>query len=361
MCICGPLMANTSLGPIAIIGMGHAGQAMAADLISRGFEVPVLVESDQAKGAALNQRGAIRLIGYLGEREVPIPTVTTDVSAAATCRWLMVATSADGHAPVGRALVGKLGPDQTVVLHTGYVGGSNTFIAALGATRNLGPTVVEANTMIYFACSPAPGEVHVNGIKRWIEVAGPGSEDGAQVAEAIRPIFPQFVGGSSALANGLNNPNPVLHLPTLLLNYTVAEREWTGVGVATPVGGFFHLNDYMSPTVRAMSAAMEDERVALMKGLGLADQVVTLAQFVANCYGPDSKELQPPPRLGPTFQRRFIEEDLPCGLVPMVLLAERVGVKVPVMAGMLDLFEQMLQRDFRRTGRSADLVMGLQP
>ncbi|MHB8695983.1 MAG: NAD/NADP octopine/nopaline dehydrogenase family protein [Solirubrobacteraceae bacterium] len=342
-------------GPIAIVGMGNGGHAMAADLITRGFDVRVLIERDEAVRMRLNELGAIELTGMLGVRQVRIPEVVADVGAAAECRWVMVVTTADAHASVAAALAPVANAEQTVILQTGYVAGSRLFAHALvesGVTSM--PVVAEMNTLIYSACAYEPGRVHVNAVKRWVELGAEDTETAREVANRVQPMVEPVVPAVNALASGLNNPNPITHVPILLANFSLAEAEWTGGAPAALRGGFFHLAEYIAPSITRLQAALEGERVAVMRALGMGDDIVPSAEFVRRCYPPGSREASPP-RVGKTFSRRFYAEDVPCGLVPLEALGKSLRVPTPAISGAITVVSWLVGDDLRALGRRNDL------
>lgn len=342
-------MTASAEGPIGIVGMGSGGQAMAADLISRGCDVRVLVEADTAKAAALDSR-PIALSGLLGSRDVAIPRVSTDPSGLAECRLIMVVTTADAHAAVARAIAPIVTPQHTVILNTGYVGGSVLFARALRAAGGRAPVVCETNTLVYSAYSPVPGRVHIQGVKRWVELAGPDTAATSRTATALISVYPQLIVGTSVFANGLNNPNPIIHVPILLLHFGLAETERAGDAGILARGSFFHLGELVTPAVAGLQAALEEERIAVMRAVGLGTAVIPRDDFVARCYGPGSKE-SVAPRLGSPFQERFWREDVPCGLVPIEALARSVEIAVPVTSSVITIVERLVGRDLRSGGR----------
>jgi opine dehydrogenase len=203
-----------------------------------------------------------------------------------------------------------------------------------------------------------PGAVHVNGVKRWVELAAlePGLAEA--IVRDLSPAFPQFEHGPSALANGLNNFAP-LHVPILVANFRLAEEEWAGRG-HPGVGGFFHTTDFLAPSLDRFCAEVQQERETLVRALGLGYALYTEAEFSARSYGPGDKAPDAP-RMGPTVPRRWYLEDVACGLVPMEGLADRIGLRVPLMSSLITIAGGLLDLDFRTLGRTADAVIAGDP
>jgi opine dehydrogenase len=53
-----------------------------------------------------------------------------------------------------------------------------------------------------------------------------------------------------------------------------------------------------------------------------------------------------------TLRTRYLTEDVPCGLVPIVALARRAGLETPASHGVVDLACALLGRDFWSEGRT---------
>jgi opine dehydrogenase len=68
--------------------------------------------------------------------------------------------------------------------------------------------------------------------------------------------------------------------------------------------------------------------------------------FAARAYGSDARESRPP-RIGPTFQRRLVTEDVPCGLVPLEQLGLLAGIPTPDMTVLISLLCSLEGQDFR--------------
>ena len=57
-----------------------------------------------------------------------------------------------------------------------------------------------------------------------------------------------------------------------------------------------------------------------------------------------------------SLRHRFIAEDVPSGLVPIVELGERAGTDMPVMRGIAELAGKILKQDFYKTGRNLKML-----
>jgi len=331
------------MSDVAIIGMGNVGLALAARLAATGHRVVAGVETDDARRAALQGTGRLRLSGHLGDVEVAMPCLTADHGAVADAEIVFVATAADAFAEVAASVVRPAGTPQTFVLMTDYVAGVERFAAAL--------PVAASDARVYafgsspWLCAGLPtGEVVVAGAKSWVEVIGQTDDDAARGVESLRRFFPQAVAARQQTAAALNNSNPVAHIPSWLIHAdTAAGRDAVGS---------FHLPDFDTPGVIELRLALDRERMQVMDALGIGAHALSRMEFNRRSYGPADR-IAALPRIGPTFQRRFVTEDVPYGLAPIEALAGKTGVAVPVISSVLDAVEQRERRDHRPEGARA--------
>ncbi|MBN9037572.1 MAG: NAD/NADP octopine/nopaline dehydrogenase family protein [Rhizobiales bacterium] len=331
---------------IAVIGAGAIGQTLAVDLARRGFSVSLLVERAGPHAEALRRAGQIRLSGHLGEAVAPMPPVVPDACAAAASPVILVATTVDAHRQVALDLAPVLGDEHVVLLANGYVNGSARFTAALcegGCTAR--PAILELNTTPYLVCSPEPGRVHVTARKTWMELTASESGLAEEHHTLLAGLIPGIEVGDNALASSLNNQNPIAHVPSWLLNAAVA-RASAPVEASATRGGAFYLEEYSGEDVLRLRAAADAERIAVMRALGLGAHAIPRPEFSQRSYGPGAREAVPP-RMGRTFSRRFVTEDIPFGLLPIEDLGERAGVKTPVISTMITLIGVLESCDWR--------------
>ena len=379
---------------VGVVGAGSTGLALAVDLALRGAPVETILEADAGLRARLCARPAISFAGRLGSGAVPMPAIVSSPARLAECNLVVVATTADRHAEVARELGPLLRPGRRVVLATGYAGGASAFAAAAGLPPASGPgdgegdrgfgrdgdgdrdahdlpgggapdgsahppgaSVLAFNTTPHLAYAPGDGGVHITAVKTWLEVSGRTEREAREGADALAALFPPVRAAADQLASSLNNPNPVAHVPALLVGMVVAARERAG---RIPPGGAFHLGDHGSAELESIRAGMEEERREVFAALGLAHRFVGRQDFAAAAYGPGSRETDPP-RIGPTFQERFLHEDVPFGLVPLEALGALAGLETPLLTALVDVIDAAHGTDSRAVGRSLDAFRDVIP
>lgn len=355
MAVSGHAMRATSTGrrtgAIGLVGLGGAGAALAADLCLRGARGLLGYDADERIAAAVERQGGIRHDGLGGSG------LATGLRCTATLRELVEASdcliltvTADRHAPLARTMAPWLRPHQLVVLHTGYVGGSKLFLEGLRqAGCKAPPALAETVNTLHLGAACAPGAVYIRGRKIWLELTGltPGETDLAMAR--LSPLLPELAPGRSTLETGLNNPNPIGHVPALVGNLGLLGRD---LGEATL--GALQFDELCSAAVKALSCAFDSERIALMQALGLTP--VAVPKFVERAYGPAGRLPAPWPRFGRKLLPRFLHEDIAAACVPMEALGAWCGAPTPLASAFIDVASAATGNDWRVAGRRLDLL-----
>lgn len=331
----------------AVIGAGNGGLTAAADLISRGYEVMAVHDKFEDAIAPVRAAGAIRAVGPHLEGTFPVPLATTVLAeAAAPADVIVVMTTANAHEAVAADLAAHLRDGQTVLLCPGYLGGALVFRRVF-RERGVRARVHLAETPIlpYATRIVAPGVVGLRAPKRWVAVAALPAADTTHVLERLDGAFPMFEAAPNVLYTGLSNINPVAHVPTTLLNLGRIDDQ-------SPEPADFH--EWMTPSVRHLQAAMDGERIAVGRAFGV--EILSREAFLARSYAGVQRVVVP--AQGPVqathsmVPPRYLTEDVPMGLVPLVELARRAGVATPIIEALIHLASAVHQTDYWSTGRT---------
>jgi opine dehydrogenase len=286
---------------IAIIGAGSGGKAAAVDLALQGkrvrlFDFPEFEDNlrDLIENKTLISSGAV-------EGKATLEMVS--------------------HDRVAHELAPLIKPSQLVVLNPGSTGGALHFAKVFRefGLRQL-PTLVETSTLTY-GCRAKGSEVEIAvKAKRVLYGALPGKVIGT-VGPELEALYPAFQPAASVLEAGLNNANPIIHPPIVILNAASIENEGSK--------RYFY-RDGISPTVARLIRMLDEERMALLKALDYhaqPDPVTCVQQGYAassdyyECYktGPGFVKF----RFPDTLDNRYLHEDIGMGLVMLCSLGHR--------------------------------------
>jgi opine dehydrogenase len=338
-----------------VIGAGHGGKAMAAHLALMGFPA-TLYNRTPDNVAAIKARRAIQLNSYEGGPHglAKLALVTSDMAEAlAEAKVVMVVVPSSAHADVAARMAPHLHQGQIVLLNPGRTGGAMEFAKVLsdhGCTADV--TISEAETFIYASRSDGPAEARIFRIKDAVPLAALPATRTKKVLDALEPAYPRFIDGENVLHTGLNNMGAVFHPALTLLN---AGR------IESTLGEFQFYIDGVTPAVGRVLEVLDRERVTVASALGIRAR--TGLEWLKMAYDATGEDLteaihnQPGYRgiMAPrTLHHRYLFEDVPMSLVPMVALGQRYGVSVRGMDSIIRLACFVHRTDYWRQGRTLD-------
>ena len=331
----------------AVIGAGNTGKAVTAYLKKEGQEVVLYCRNAQLAQQlcqGLTAQGAVE-----GKFEVK---ATSDLAEAVRgAQVILVQTVASGHAPVAQALKGLLEPGQIILIFNGNWGAAE-FAAILGQeAKEKGVAICETGAQLFLCASPSPVSVDVKTIKQGIALACTEASRTGEVIETLKEAFPQLTAGKNVVDTSLNGSNPVVHGPIATFNITRLENgeDYTLFGTALP-----------QKTVEYIEH-IDAERCAVAQAVGVEGISVL---DILNSFWPDKKtsvygalkenkayEATPGPK---SLKHRYLDEDLPYGLVPLVRLGDIYGVDTPYLDALIRVLGMYLGRDYLKEGPAVE-------
>ncbi|NPV66634.1 MAG: NAD(P)-binding domain-containing protein [Anaerolineae bacterium] len=337
---------------ITIIGAGHGGKAMAADLAVRGYRV-CLYNRSYENIAAIDARGGIT-VDLEDGRQVfgHLYRVTSDMAQAlAGSQLIMVVVPASAHRDVALACAAHLQDGQIVVLNPGRTGGALEFrqvLAEQNCTADV--TIAEAETFIFTSRSMGPAEARIFRRKDAVPLAALPATRTAQVLDLVQEIYPSFIAAPNVLYTSLNNMGAIFHPALTLLN----------AGWIEATGGEFEFYiDGVTPSTARLLERLDRERVTVATAMGVRAQ--TAQEWLARAYSAHGEDLYEAIHDNPGYKgitaprslrHRYIFEDVPYSMVPIAELGRRFGVDVWGMEAMIQLACVLHGTDYRYRGRT---------
>ncbi|MDQ2926690.1 MAG: NAD/NADP octopine/nopaline dehydrogenase family protein [Pseudomonadota bacterium] len=337
---------------IAVLGGGHGCYAAAADLSEAGHEVR-LWRRDAAALAPLLQERSIILKDAAGVRAVPIAGASAELGDAVRDAELIVIPSpAIAQDDIARALVPHLVDGQVVFLPPGTFG---SYVMAQIA-RRAGSTArvawAETGTLPYLARKHGEREVNVTVRAIRLPTGVYPARDEERAIEVIRRAYPSVHACGDALSGALMNAGPVIHPPLMVMN-------------AAPLQHFERWDIHAEgtqPAVRAVTDALDRERIAVREALGYGAPHYPLADHYDNdrwMYGDAHKQLV---KSGDwrehidLLTHRYITEDTELGLAFLASVARYANVDAPIAHGLLAIVGGFLGRDLRHGPRTLETL-----
>ncbi|MBM7647672.1 opine dehydrogenase [Bacillus ectoiniformans] len=332
----------------AIIGAGNGGHAFYAHLSKMQFEAS-LYEIDHEKVKTLKEKGFIKAEGEF-QHEAPLIVSNNIGETIKDKAVIMIVVPSIYHKSLVANMVPYLQDGQIIVLNPGATGGALEIRNLLDEKEcQAEVTIAETSTLLYACRSPKPGEVIIGSIKDKLYLAALPSNRTESVLKVINQAFPQYSGMKNVLETSLSNVNAIVHPAPTILNAGRIEASLP----------FKYYIDGVTPSIAQLVEQLDQERLAIGKKLSL--DLCSISEWYSLSYKVPGPTLYDKIRQVEAYQgiqaqtslnTRYLFEDIPTGLVPMSDLAKQIGVETPLMDAFIRMGNSLLNRDFRKEGRS---------
>jgi len=337
---------------VTIIGAGHGGKAMAADLAVHGYAIR-LYNRTFGNIEAIAIRKGIEITFEDGRQDIGyLRCVTSNIAEAIEgVPLIMVVVPASAHRDIALAVAPYLKDGQVVVLNPGRTGGAFEFRQVLqeaGCTADV--TIAEAETFLFASRSVGPAEAHIFRRKNSLPLAALPAIRTQSVLDLVQEIYPQFIAAKNVLYTSLNNMGAIFHPALTLLN-----AGW----IEATSGDFEFYIDGVTPSIARILERLDRERVTVATAMGIRAQ--TAQEWLARAYSAHGENLHEAIHANPGYRgitaprvlrHRYIFEDVPYSLVPIAELGRRFGVDVIGMEAMIQLACILHGTDYRHRGRT---------
>ncbi|MBF0529598.1 MAG: NAD/NADP octopine/nopaline dehydrogenase family protein [Deltaproteobacteria bacterium] len=375
--------------PIAVLGSGAVGKAVAGDCALAGAKVRIcdLPPFGEKTLFGMKEKGLtfygqqLNLYGFERSGQAHFDRVTMDVAEAVQGAGLIIiCTPAIGHKPFFEKLIPALEDGQYVhIIPDNYgslilrkmmreagckkkvvIGGWSS--APYGCRVDIMGGVIMPRIRAYYraitlrgASLPTTDQEKFLASTKYI-----GAFDAINSGDGV-------VGGQTVMDTGFSNVNPVLHCPGTILGVGVMEN-W-GVIYGDEKKDFSIYSHAYCPSISRVQYALYEEQVALAKAMGVGIQEYEKRQFFSreNILGPEymGPNYEIPFEehdyiqygTGPfTIQNRYITEDIPVGCHVYHELGKKFGISTPVVDSLISLASVMAETDFMAKGYTLDYI-----
>jgi opine dehydrogenase len=342
----------------AVIGAGHGGKAMAADLAARGFPVNLYNRTSEHITEIVLRR-EIELEWEDGTAHCcRLDVVTSDISEALDgADVIMVVLPASAHRDIARLCATRLRSGQIVVLNPGRTGGALEFrriLNQMGCAADV--LVAETATFIFASRSTGPAQARIFRRKNAVPLAALPALHTNQVLDVVHDAFPQFIPAVDVLHTSLDNMGAVFHPSLTLLNAGWIERT---------LGDFEFYVDGVTPSTARVLEVLDRERVAVASALGV--HVRPALTWLKDAYSAEGETLYEAMQANPGYQgikaprnlrHRYLLEDVPFSLMPLASLGAQFGVETWATDAMIRLACVVHGMNYFARGRNVE-DMGL--
>lgn len=328
----------------AIIGIGKTGQAMACYLMNKGQEV-VLWDRLEEKVQQVKERG-VQISGVISGHFHP--EAEADLGKAVSeANYILIMTTSAGHLPVARLLAGKLPENSRVVILNGNWGALEFYSVLAEECKAKNVLLGETGGMPILSASNEVGVCAMSKIKNQITLASIPAAGISVMMEELKEIWPFLVAAENVVETSINNMNPILHAPITLFNITRLENgedySYYGDAATSMVMKYMGKADAERMAVAAAAGVKVESALDIMNSFwddkydSMYDALKLNKMYVAN-RGPTS------------LSYRFITEDVPYGVVPLLHLSRWLQVPAPYMETMISAYSLLMDYDFMANG-----------
>ena len=341
-----------------VLGSGNGGRAFCAQIADKGF--PVIMYEPLEATEDFQKLKADKKMFLEGDIEAggDLTDVTMDIRAAvAGADVIFVVVPSFAHRPIFEAMIPHLNDGQHVIIVPGNFGGFLLKKMMVGVNSSQ-VTISETATLPYACRIRMYNTVMIHKKKFRMKIASSPAASNAAAVDIMNEIFGGYIeyfAGANLLETDLDNLNQTLHPMPVLLNYGEIEKH---------PDTFRHYMDGVTPLVAEQMLAMDNERLALGKALGL-DLMPTMDQLkmyygsndTDNYYDyVNSPESPYTDIVGHNVRSRYLTEDVPCLHVPSLELAAMVDVDMPVTRMCVQLTSILHGTDYFREGITLEKI-----
>ena len=340
---------------VTVMGAGNSGFAMAAHLSKYGNEVTLWNRSRKTI-ATIMETKVIQCTGIV-HGDIPIYKVTTDIGEALEDPdMVLITTPAHSHKDLAKLIAENINKSTIIVLNPGRTFGALEFDYIYRQYNQMHRQIVaETQTIIYTCRKIGDDGVNVIALKEDVLIA---ALDSISNEELIRKmpfcIQDRFIPAKSIVETSIGNVGMILHCAPMLLNvgWTESKRY-----------NYKYYHDGVSPTVSKFIEEVDKERVAVSAALGY--QVESTKDWFHRTYHVEGESLYECIQNNHAYDdinapvslnHRYIYEDIPCGLVPLEAMGNKLGIDMAYTSLVIDLSSALLDTDFRAIGRNLDYI-----
>lgn len=333
---------------ITILGAGHQGMTMAAHLSANGVKCNLWNRSENHIKEILETK-IINCTGIL-EGTFNIYQVSTDIDKVLS-KTIMITTPSSAHRDLAKLLSSKVDDTYTIILNPGRTFGMLDFLYTLkkcGCKKM--PCIAEAQTIIYTCRRDLHNSICLYALKEGVPISTMRNEDIKRVMKVIPECMRNhFTPAKSFFETSMNNVGMVLHCAPVLMNIGWIENQDVQ---------FEYYYDGISKSIARVLEKLDNERLAVADAFSYP--VESIVEWLHRTYQTEGKNLYEHLQNNNYYRgidapknihHRYIEEDVPNGLVPLEDAGAMYGIPTPVASSVISLANIVMDCDYRKLGR----------
>jgi len=338
---------------IAILGAGNGGQALSGHLAMKGndvrlYEHPAFAE----KLDKIKAQGGIQLTGAIeGFGKLKASSKMEEVLKGAEVVYVVVPSF--GQMPIMKEALPFLEDGMKFIFIPGNFGSLEATKLMKDNGTQAEVLLCETDTLPYACRADAPGKVHVWGLKKGMSIAAFSASRTVDLIREIQEVFPiPLHAAKNVLSIAFSNLNMIVHCAAVLLN--AGRIEGTQ-------GDFRFYTDGITPAVGRLEELLDAERVKVGDAYGL--DLMPAVEWIKTAYPVEGETIYELLSKNPvyakhgsdapkTVKHRYVTEDVPNLLVPVVNFARAASIETPLTDSLITLLSAINNDDYLGEGRN---------
>jgi len=339
---------------VTVIGAGNSGLAMAGHLAINGERVNLWNRSQSTISKIIETR-VISISGVINQKASIYNATTSIEDAISEADLILVTTPANAHRELARLLSPYLRKDSVVLLNPGRTFGAVEFQNTLVQEKcRVVPVIAEAQTIIYTCRKTEPDSVNILSLKKDVLLASIGSSNETVIGFLPSCIQSYFSPAKNMVETSFGNVGMILHCAPSILN-----SGW----IESPYHSFRYYYDGITPSIASLLESLDSERMGVASRIGC--EIESTSNWLKRSYGVSGNNLYECIHDNDSYKtidapsslnHRYITEDIPCGLVPLEAIGNKLGVKVKLCTLLIDIASALTNTDYRTIGRNLSNV-----
>lgn len=339
---------------VTVVGCGHAGSTIAADLSLKGHNVTLLKTSNKLHNEhfeKIYKEQKINITENNISKDANLVVTTNFEEAITSAELIIIYIQTNYHESLIQKICQYICDGQVVLIEPGYL---STCYFLKYSNKDI--TVVEAESSPIDCRITTPGNVQVL-FKNVINPIGVFPTKNTEIAKRIlSQLGYNFDYLTSVVESALHNPNLIVH--TIGALFSIPRIEYTNVH-----GGSYSMyREVFTPHIWNLVLALDEEKMNILEKLGCPRLSYVEACKFRNSDDDnrDATEVffdyaQNSSPNGPDIpDSRYITEDVPEGLVMLESLGKVLNISTPTTTGLINCANALLNCDFRKCGRTVE-------
>ncbi len=335
---------------IGIVGVGHAGRALAVYLSARGHKVRLYTGAPEHVDG-MRRHGIIQARGAV-EGRFPVAEVTCEPERLAeTSEIILIASGASAYPEIARAFAPHLTRRHVVIVYSAKLCGSLELLRSIGLPAMDGPAIVEMGSL--FDCRAQDDDgVWLRGISCWTLFSAVQRSETMRLASRMREIFPDIEPAANLVQRAITEFDALAHALISVASPRKIERgarfrfDFDGEGLSARMVALLEsVAHEFADVCRAFGSPFIGAKDRL-DGDRSRDSRALLAEI---CVAPHNAGCFERARV-----ERSLREDVLSTLVPLRGLARKASLETAVVDEVIGFASALLQEDLTKTGRSLE-------